>query len=156
MLEKILKNSEDFFKFEAPDNVTLFFPFDNIQKLLKSHRIGGEQQKQRLAVVVCSILCLLPDGLHKCDIQYFYKNSPANWLSSYRFESEKNIVVDHIQSNTLKNCLKIEKDEAGAFNEIFENDLKTALEYVEKDMSDNLQDSIDDLTKSSIAKKRKL
>ena len=62
ILEKILKNSESVCLFKAPENVTLFFSYDNIQTLLKSHRVGGSHQSKVLAIVVCSILCLLPDG----------------------------------------------------------------------------------------------
>ena len=64
VLEIILKNSESVCKFKAPENITLFFSFDNIQTLLKSHRIGGPNQKEILVIVVCSILCYLPEG-HK-------------------------------------------------------------------------------------------
>ena len=74
-------------------------------------------------------MCLAPDGLDtKCDIQYISKKSPANWLSSYQFEKEKNIFVDKIHASTLTNFLKLEQEDSGAFNEIFENDLKEALE----------------------------
>ena len=85
-------------------------------------------------------------------IQNVSKHSPANWLSSYQFEKEKNIFVDKIQASTLKHCLKLEQEDSGAVDEIFENDLKEALEYVEKDVDENLQDSIDFMAKSLIAK----
>ena len=46
VLESILKNSQEICIFKPPEKLTLFFTFDNIQKLLKSHRIGGQNQKR--------------------------------------------------------------------------------------------------------------
>jgi hypothetical protein len=48
------------------------------------------------------------------------------------------------------------KEDSDIFNDIFENDLKKALEFVKKDMSENLEDSIDIATKVLIAKRRKM
>ena len=64
--------------------------------------------------------------------------------------------MEELNSTTLKDCLNLEKEEMDMFNEIFENDLKKALDYVENDMDENQQDSIDLLSRSFIAKKRKL
>ena len=46
LLEKVLQNSEIACEFEAPEKSSLFFSFDNIETLFKSHRIGGEEQKK--------------------------------------------------------------------------------------------------------------
>ena len=46
LLEKVLQNSEIACEFETPEKSSLFFSFDNIQTLFKSHRIGGEEQKK--------------------------------------------------------------------------------------------------------------
>ena len=108
-LELILKNSESVCIFKAPELTTLFFSFDNIQKLLKSHRIGGNHQKKVLAVIVCSILCLLPDGECKNTIQYAVKNSPASWYSNYRFEA--GLVIEDISTESLKKCIKLSKED---------------------------------------------
>lgn len=62
VLEKILKNSEVSCRYSAPEKAFLYYSFDNIQKLLKSYRIGGNHQKKVLAIVVCSILCMLFDN----------------------------------------------------------------------------------------------
>ena len=50
LLEKVLQNSEIACEFEAPEKSSLFFSFDNIQTLFKSHMIGGEEQKKVLAI----------------------------------------------------------------------------------------------------------
>ena len=156
LLEKVLKNSESVCMFKAPEHVTLLFSYDNIQTLLKSHRIGGAQQKKILTIVVGSILCLMPDGEQLSSIQYSHENTPANWYSEYIFEPEKKIFIKDLNSTTLKECLNIEKEEIDIFNEIFEKDLEHALEFVKNDIDENQQDSIDHLSKATIAKKRKL
>ena len=132
--------------------MTLLFSYDNIQTLLKSHRIGGAQQKKILTIVVCSILCLMPDGEQLSNIQYSHENTPANWYSEYIFEPEKNMFIEDLNSTTLKECLNLEKEEIDIFNEIFEKDLEHALEFVKNDIDENQQDSIDHLSKSTIAK----
>ena len=156
LLENILKNSEDICKFEAPEHVTLLFSFDNIQTLLKSHRIGGEHQKKILAIVVCSIMCLMPDGKMKSQIQYACENTPANWYSKYKYDSNKSMFVEELDASSLKNCLNMKEEELDIFNEVFEKDLKDALDFVEKDMGVDQQDTIDLISKARIAKKRKL
>ena len=119
LLENILKNSQDFCKFKALENITLLFSYDNIQTLLKSHRIGGGQHKQRLSVVICSVVCLAPDGLDtKCDIQY----------------------VSKTLQQTGYQVISLRRKRIFLSIEIFENILKEALEYVEKDVDENLQD----------------
>ena len=156
LLEIILTNSEEVCKFKAPEMKTLFFSFDNIQTLLKSHRIGGFHQKKILAVVVCSIMCLLPDGEEICKLQYSHENTPANWYSRYKFEPEKKIFTDNLSLSALKKCIKLDEEDVKIFNEIFESDLHTALMFVKNDLDENFQDSIDLKTKIAVAKKKKL
>ena len=156
LLETILNNSESICVFNAPEGSTLFFTFDNIQTLLKSHRIGGEHQKKVLAIVVCSTLCLQPDGDKKSKVQYKYENCPANWLFEYKFQPDTKTYNKSINSNSLKNCLVLNEEEMNLFEEIFEKDLEKALIYVTNDMNENLKDSIDIEAKANTAKKRKL
>ena len=156
ILEAVLKNSESVCKFEAPENTTLFFSFDNIQTLLKSHRIGGAQQMKVLAIVVCSILCLMPDGDKPSDIQYKLENTPAYWYSQYIYEATKKVVIQELNTSTLKDCLKLDKEETDIFNDFFEKDLKIALDFVENDLDDNQQDSIDMISRVSVAKRKRL
>ena len=157
LLEIILKNSESIYNFLAPENCSLFFTFDNIQTLLNSHRIGGEHQKKILAIVVCSILCLLPDGEgKKSEVQYTYENCPANWLFHYQYQPESKVFNKNINATIMKECLTIDTEESNIFEQIFENDLEKAINFVQNDMNENLQDSVDIKTKAVIAKKRKL
>ena len=75
----------------------------------------------------------------------------ANWLSQYKYEPENKVFIESIGAAALKNCLAVETEDLNIFEEIFENDLEKALNFVKNDM-----DSIDIKTKSAIAKKRKL
>ena len=157
MLEIILKNSESVCTFKAPDKCTLFFSYDNIQTLLKSHRIGGNHQRNPLAVVVCSILCLAPDGITtKSEIQYSVENTPANWYADYKYDPEKKIVLESLSSSVLKDCIGIEEEEYAIFNEYFERELQDAIDFVENDMDENLEDTVTLKTKVDIAKKESL
>ena len=154
VLERVLKNSEDALKFKAPEILTLFFSFDNIQTLLKSHRVGGEHQQKILAVVVCSILCLAWG--EESYIQFATKNCPAYWYSNYKFEPKNNVFIESLSSSTLKKCLDITAEEAKIFNDFFENDIQDALDFVANDIQENNEDSIDIQTRMSISKRRKL
>ena len=115
VLEMILKNWESVCQFKAPEKATLFFSFENIKTLLKSHRIGGEHQKKILAVVVCSILCLTWET--ESDIQFANVNSPANWYSNYKFEPKNNVFIENLSATTLKKCLKLEEEEEKLLND---------------------------------------
>ena len=156
VLEAILKNSENVCKFKANEGSSLFFTFDNIQTLLKSHRIGGEHQKKVLTIVVCSTLCLQPDGDKKSKIQYQYQNCPAYWMMDYKYQAETQVFNKSIDAGVLKDCIKLDTEELKFFEEIFEKELEKALEFVKNDIDEDLQDSIDIQAKANIAKKRKL
>ena len=137
-----------------PPKSTLFFTFDNIQTLLKSHRIGGEHQKKILAIVVCSILCTTWEK--ESNVQFAKENTPANWYTSYKYELKKDVYVAKLSSTALKECLTVSDEDEKLFNSIFETDIKEALDFVGKDMNENNEDTIDAKTKESVAKRRKL
>jgi hypothetical protein len=110
--QPLLKTSENICKLSPPEKTNLFFSFDNILKLLKSYRIGGNNQTKPLGIIVCSIMCLLPDDENKeCDIQFSYENCPANWYTEYKYDKEKDICVKKIDSNILKKCVKLDVSE---------------------------------------------
>ena len=156
VLENILNNSVSICKFVEPKNFSLFFSFDNIQKLLKSHKVGGENQKKVLAIVVCSILCLKSDGQKQSDVQYRNENCPSYWLYDYKYNAETLLFNKCLDSAVLKNCVNLTEREVEMFEDIFEKELHQALDYVKQDMNENMQDSIDIQSKVAITKKRKL
>ena len=83
-------NSVSKFKVTLPKKVTVFLSFDNIQKMLMTHRLGAVSESKPLVVVVTSALATLPEGENtKSEIQYESNNSPANWLHKYSYNSEK-------------------------------------------------------------------
>ena len=159
VLENILKNSEDSCKFTEPVGSSIFFTFDNIQTLLKSHRICGENQKKALAIVVTSILCLKPDGDEKkSSIQYKTENCPAAWLYQYKFNTENNCLIQRIDTAILKESMALDEEDLKLFEQYFEKELEKAIEYVKNDIQDqeSLQDSVDIKAKAMTAKRRKL
>ena len=112
VLENILKKSEELLTFSAPEKSFIYFSFDNIQKLLKSYRIGGNHQHKALAIVVCSILCLLfENGESKNNLQYMWENSPAYWFSEYTYEESKQVYVEKLSTDTLRQCGAVIEDQ---------------------------------------------
>ena len=106
-VQNLTINSEDSCKFTEPVGSCIFFTFDNIQTLLKSHRICGENQKKALAIVVTSILCLKPDGDEKkSSIQYKTENCPAAWFYQYKFNPENDCLIQRIDTAILKGTVK--------------------------------------------------
>ena len=158
VLEMILKNSADICKFTPPDKEFLFFSFDNIQTLLKSYRIGGNQQKKALAIVVCSILCLVFMGENdmSSELQFSHENTPANWYTQYKYETSKGVFVDQLSTNSLKECINLAVEEEKVVDDYFEHEINCALNAVDKDMDENLVDSVELRSKEEIRKKRKL
>ena len=155
VLEKVLANSEASLKFSAPQKSFLYFSFDNIQKLLKSYRIGGSHKV--LAIVVCSILCLLfENGGQNYELQYKSENTPASWYSEYNYVKETDIFVETLSSDILRKCAKVEEEELKVIDKYFEVELKDALDFVANDLDENLKDSVDIKAKAEVAKKRKL
>ena len=142
-METILSNSFDKCKFVEPKNISLFFSFDNIQKLLKSYRIGGSNQDKPLAVVVTSVLAMLPDGKKESNIQYIAENSPENWFHDVKIDNKKQIPFENLDPSVLKSTIKNIKEESPKLSKIFIDGLATAIAYVEKDMESNETDSID-------------
>ena len=77
-------------------------------------------------------------------------------IAEYKYDKEKDIFVEKIDSNILKKCVKLDVSEEMILTELFENDLKDAIDFVSKDVYDDLQDSVDIQMRASIAKRRKL
>ena len=158
ILDQILVNSEEICKFKPPENAFLFYSYDNIQTLLKSYRLGGDNQKKALAIVVCSILCLMFESEEEdlWTIQYDHENTPAMWYTEYAHIVENDIFVEKLSSSTLKRCIQMKKEEIEMVDGFFENELKDALDIVSKDIDQNLLDSVDLKARMEISKKRKL
>lgn len=69
---------------------------------------------------------------------------------------EKDIFSEQLSGNILRKCVKIEETEMKIIDEYFENELKDALDFVDKDMDENLHDCVDLKARADISKKRKL
>ena len=155
VIEQILNNSLVECKFVEPKNKSLFFSFDNIQKLLKSYRIGGKNQEKALAVVVTSVLAILPDGKTESDIQYIAENSPEFWFHDIEIDKKNQVIFEKLNSTALKSTIKNVKEESSVLSDIFRDSLKEALKYVDNDMDSNSSDSITQEIRNNIQKTSK-
>ena len=68
----------------------------------------------------------------------------------------RKIIVEKLKSSILKECIQLHKEETDILDTFFEKELKDALEFVSKDMDENLFDSVDIKAKSEITKKKKI
>ena len=122
---------------------------------MHSHRISGDDQSKVLAVVVTSVLAVLPDGYKRDKIQYDYKNSPIYLLSDYS-RNDNDIIIDKLDTAFLKDCLSVPEEAKKLVNEYFEKDLQDAINFLLDDINhETLNDSIDYKVKESVKKRRK-
>ena len=76
-------------------------------------------------------------------MQFDYRNTPTNWFTVSSYLSEKNVFVEQLNANTLKDCIVTKDDDFNAIDEFFERELKEAIDAVKKDLDNNLNDSVD-------------
>ena len=89
-------------------------------------------------------------------MQYVSEFCPANWYSEYQFEQKKQIFIEKLNTDTLKSIIGIKQEELDILEEVFEKQLQLAIDYVAKDVDNNLYDSFDVQTRETIRKKVKL
>ena len=89
-------------------------------------------------------------------MQYVSEFCPANWYSEYQFEQKKQIFIEKLNTDTLKSIIGIKQEELDILEEVFEKQLQLAIDYVAKDVDNNLYDSVDVQTRETIRKKVKL
>lgn len=73
--EYVLPNSKNTSYKHCQDNVTVFYSFDNAQKLFKTWRLHGSSNDKSLAMVTTSIVHCYPDGLLTSDVQYVLRGA---------------------------------------------------------------------------------
>ena len=157
IVESIIRNSELQFSFKAPENVTILVTFDNIQKLMKSHRLSGLEQQKVYAVVVTSLLATLPDGYTADNIQFEAKNAPSNWAYDLTYNEKTKVFIENIDSKILTSCIpNTSVSDEKILSEYWEQELELELEEIIKDVDeDGSEDSIDLKVKEKEAKRIK-
>ena len=158
LLENIIRQSELKCRFSAPDNVSVFVSFDNIQQLMKSNRVSTAEQEKVYAVVVTSILAVLPDGLTVDNIQFVAQNAPGVWNTEYMWHPDsKDILVEKLDSDSLTKIIHVTSEDEAVLNEVWDRELQQELDdyYGEVD-EDTLKDDIDIKIEVQSGKRRKV
>ena len=155
-VEKVLSNSVLSFKVTLPDLTTCNLSFDNIQCMLKSHRLGPLSNAKPIVVVTTSALATLPEGFLQSDIQYQSKLSPSYWLYSFKYDQEKDLYINELDKSVLKEIASCDTEDHKIIKQIFDEELEKAFNYVYNDLDSNDCDSIDAATRAETKKKRRL
>jgi hypothetical protein len=92
----VLPNSKKTSYKSCVDGVTVYYSFDNIQKISKIWRVHGSNQDKSLAKVATSIVHCYPDGLLSSNIQYVLRHSPMMWLYKMELNHSSNALVDSL------------------------------------------------------------
>ena len=155
LLETILDNSEIACKFEDPKKISVFVSFDNIQKLMKGHRLSEAEQQKVYGIIVTSILAVLPDGYQVDHIQYKAENNMTSWFSEFGYNKDEGIFHNQLDTELLKKMSKIDPEDMAIINKYWHQDLETELAFVLKDTS-NSSDSVDIKVRENQNKRIKL
>ena len=132
LLETILDNSEIACKFEDPKKISVFVSFDNIQKLMKGHRLSEAEQQKVYGIIVTSILAVLPDGYQVDQIQYKAENNMTSWFSEFGYNKDEGIFHNQLDTELLKKMSKIDPEDMEIINKYWHQDLENELQFVLK------------------------
>ncbi len=155
LLETIIDKSEIACTFQDPKKISVFVSFDNIQKLMKGHRLSEQEQQKVYGVIVTSILAVLPDGYLVDQIQYKSENNMTYWFSDFGYNKDKGIFYNQLDNHILKKMTKINPEDMEVIDHYWHQDLETELNFVLKDTS-NTSDSIDMKVRENENKRIKL
>ena len=142
LIEQVLETSEIACKFEDQKKISLFVSFDNIQQLFKSYRLSEEEQNKVYAVIVTSILAILPDGLNVSDIQYKANNNMSSWFHDFAYDRENGHFYNKLDFQILKDMTKFNDEDMIIIEKYWMQDLEAELEFISKDTTDTF-DAID-------------
>ena len=104
----VLPNSRNTSYKSSKDGVTVYYSFDNIQKISKIWRVHGSKQDQSLAKVATSIVHCYPDGLLNLNVQYVLRHSPMLWLYELELDNSTHAFYDKLDKNVIEKILKLD------------------------------------------------
>ena len=144
IIETILDKSELACRFTEPKKISIFVSFDNIQKMYPQHRISDQEQEKVYAVIVCSILALLPDGYTTSSVQYTPSNSMAAWYTQLDWNFESNTFSNIYDSDVLKSMTKTKDSDYEIIEKYWNEEIQEQLKIVAKEInSESCTDEID-------------
>ena len=138
MTKYLLPNSTATSYKSCVDGVTVFYSFDNIQKLSKIWRVYGTQQDKSLAKVATSIIHCYPDVLIKSDIQYLLRHSPMLWLYKLELNKQTNVLQDTMDKNIIEKIIKLSDEDLDVVLGRWDFTIKLAIDAVKKEKIDQI------------------
>ena len=142
VMKHVLPNSRKTSYKACADGVTVFYSFDNMQKIAKIWRLHGSKQDKNLANVVTSIVHCYPDGLISSNVQYTLRHSPMLWL--YKFENNFNEagILETLDSKIIERIMKLNDEDLDIVLARWDLTIETAIEEVKRETNDG-KDAID-------------
>ena len=131
--EFVLPNSKETSYKHCKDGVTVFYSFDNAQKLFKQWRLHGRSQDKSLAMVATSIVHCYPDGLLSSRIQYTLRHSPMQWLHSFEINEKNLYLVEVLDVDILKSLIKLDEADEDIVLGRFDYDIESAIKHVKRE-----------------------
>ena len=146
VMKYVLPNSKETSYKQCIDGVTVYYSFDNMQKLARIWRVYGSSQDKNLANVLTSIVHCYPDGLLSSDVQYVLRHSPMLWL--YRFENNIHTseTLEVLSGKIIEKIVKINDDDLDIILGRWDLTVENAIESIKKDLlagTDNVEKMIE-------------
>jgi hypothetical protein len=138
----VLPNSTESSYKSCVDGVTVYYSFDNIQKISKIWRVYGSHQDKSLAKVATSIVHCYPDGLLNSDIQYLLRHSPMLWLYRLELNHNSNVLQDTLDKNIIEKMMKLNEDDLDVVLGRWDLTVQMAIEDIKKENIDG-KDAVD-------------
>ena len=107
----VLPNSRKTSYRSCIDGVTVYYSFDNIQKISKIWRVHGSQQDKSLEKVATSLVHCYPDGLLNSRVQYVLRHSPMLWLYEFELNQNTNTFHDKFDKTVIEKILKLSDED---------------------------------------------
>ena len=124
------------------DNVTVFYSFDNMQKLAKIWRLHGSQQTKSLANVVTSIVHCYPDGLLSSNVQYVLRHSPMLWLYQFENTTDSGYILEKFDGKIVEKILNLSDEDMDIVLGRWDLTIELAISEVKKEVI-NGKDAVD-------------
>ena len=141
--EYVLPNSKETSYKHCQDGVTVYYTFDNAQKLFKTWRLHGNSNDKSLAMVTTSIVHCYPDGLISSDVQYTLRHSPMVWLHSFEVNKNTQYLVEKLDIDVLRSMIKLDEGDEDLVLGRFDYDVESAIKQVQKETNSDGKDIID-------------
>ena len=131
--EYVLPNSKETSYKHCEDGVTVYYTFDNAQKLFKTWRLHGNSNDKSLAMVTTSIVHCYPDGLLSSDVQYTLRHSPMVWLHSFEVNKNTQYLVEKLDIDVLRSMITLDEADEDIVLGRFDFDIDEAIKQVQKE-----------------------